>query len=359
MMSISTTTVSAQQAQPQPQSTPRVLVYTATAGFRHDSIPTAIQVLGNIAGQYGVEFVFSEDRSLFTNETLSGFDGVMFVSNSDEVLDAPGQAALQTFFQSGGVYTGVHAASACLFQDNNYLQAVGAYFDYHPQLQQATFERLNSTFPATANVPDRWTFVEEVYHFRSDPRSEGAVVIMTVDESSYNNDGTSTGNYPPEGSPHPIAWYIDSPNSAQPLLDSVTKAGRSFYTSLGHTNETWQNSTFQGHVMEGLLWALGGASTRAYGVGLVGNGTASASATSTSSSPSSTASAGATGSGTAAVSSTGGVTGASASASGSSAPASSQSGSGAPGYGQLVFGKMAAVGLGMVGAVVLGTGMVL
>nr|XP_031860442.1 uncharacterized protein CI109_004052 [Kwoniella shandongensis]KAA5527514.1 hypothetical protein CI109_004052 [Kwoniella shandongensis] len=334
------------------QSTPRVLVYTATAGYRHDSIPTAIQVLGGVAGQYGVEFVFSEDKSQFTNETLSGFDGVMFISNSEEVLDATGQAALQTFFQSGGVYTGVHAASACLFQDNTYLQAVGAYFDYHPTLQTATFERLNNSFPATANVPDRWTFQEEVYNFRSDPRDQGAVVIMTVDESSYVNNATSTGNYPSQGTPHPIAWYIESPNSAQPLLPSAPKAGRSFYTSLGHTNETWQNTTFQGHVMEGLMWALGGASTKAYGVGLVGNGAASGGNATSSASAGSSASA--TGS-----SSASGTAGTSSSAAGTSAPASSNSASSAKGSGQMVSGKVAAIGVGMVGAVVFGMGMVL
>ncbi|WVQ72662.1 hypothetical protein IAR50_002221 [Cryptococcus sp. DSM 104548] len=267
------------------QSVPRVLVYTATAGYRHDSIPTAIEVLGENADKYGVQFVFSEDKGQFTNDTLSGFDGVMFVSNSDEVLDESGQAALQTFFQSGGVFTGVHGASACLFNDTNYEQAVGAFFDYHPTIQSATFERLNTTHPSVANVPDQWTFVEEVYHFRSDPRDNGAVVLMTVNESSYVDNGTSTGNYPSMGDPHPIAWYIESPLSAQPLAESVSRAGRSFYTSLGHLNSTWQDETFIGHVMEGLKWALDGASTKAYGAGIVGNGSAST----TSASPTSSA----------------------------------------------------------------------
>jgi hypothetical protein len=59
-------------------------------------------------------------------------------------------------------------------------------------LQQAflthqTFIPLNKSFPATANLPDRWSFVEEVYYFRSDPRSNGAVVVMTVDEGSYTS----------------------------------------------------------------------------------------------------------------------------------------------------------------------------
>jgi hypothetical protein len=76
---------------------------------------------------------------------------------------------------------------------------------------------------------------EEVYNFRSDPRENGATVILTVDTSSYtgesshfistsllhnsarvtstNSDaentdnGTSTGNYPSQGDPHPIGTY--------------------------------------------------------------------------------------------------------------------------------------------------------
>jgi type 1 glutamine amidotransferase len=107
---------------------------------------------------------------------------------------------------------------------------------------------------------------EEVYHFRSDPRSVGAVVLMTVDEDSYERElssslafplvgirqsqetdksslfdadtGSSTGNYPPMGDPHPIAWYQERGAA----VEDTSAAGRSFFTSLGHTNETWQVS---------------------------------------------------------------------------------------------------------------------
>lgn len=67
-----------------PLATPQVLVYTATAGYRHDSIPTAKAVLASKQAQAGVNFTFSEDKNMFNDNVLSGFDGVMFVSNSDE-----------------------------------------------------------------------------------------------------------------------------------------------------------------------------------------------------------------------------------------------------------------------------------
>lgn len=44
----------------QRQRSPKVLVFTKTVGFRHDSIPTAIEVLKSRAGDAGVEFSFTE-----------------------------------------------------------------------------------------------------------------------------------------------------------------------------------------------------------------------------------------------------------------------------------------------------------
>lgn len=43
-----------------PVHTPRVLVFTGTTGFRHDSIPTAIEVLGQNADRFGIAFNFTE-----------------------------------------------------------------------------------------------------------------------------------------------------------------------------------------------------------------------------------------------------------------------------------------------------------
>ncbi|KAI9634093.1 putative glycosyl-hydrolase [Dioszegia hungarica] len=313
-------------AQSQRQRTPRVLVYTATRGYRHDSIPTAIEVLGSRAADAGVQFSFTEDQGQFTDSNLAGFDCLMFVSNSDQVLDTSGEAALQNYFRSGGAYVGLHAASACLQQNTNYQQAVGAIFDYHPDLQPATFLRVNKTHPATANVPDEWRFTEEVYNFRSDPRNNGAQLLLSVNESSYTT------------------WFIESPQSAQPLNSGAPKAGRSFYTSLGHSNETWRNATFQSHVLGGLTWALDGASTRSYGVGLVGNNTGGAAQSGSSNSASRTASASASGG-----------TGAS---SGSIAPSGTASSSAAAGQSSRAAAEGRVRAGGTLGAVAVGAGAV-
>jgi hypothetical protein len=63
-------------------------------------------------------------------------------------LDTSGETALQNYFRSGGAYVGVHAASACLQQNTNYQQAVGAIFDYHPDLQPAVSSCLRTEDPS-------------------------------------------------------------------------------------------------------------------------------------------------------------------------------------------------------------------
>jgi hypothetical protein len=68
------------------------------------------------------------------------------------VLDTSGETALQNYFRSGGAYVGVHAASACLQQNTNYQQAVGAIFDYHPDLQPAVSSCLRTEDPSVEYV---------------------------------------------------------------------------------------------------------------------------------------------------------------------------------------------------------------
>jgi hypothetical protein len=133
---------------------PRVLVYTATEGYRHDSIPTAIEVLGQQGPNYNISFDFTEDRTKFTQDNLANYDGILFVSTSEEsesyayvhqpllmlllsVLDDSGKSAFQDWLQKGGVFAGAHSANACLYNTTFFRATVGALFDYHPDLQSA------------------------------------------------------------------------------------------------------------------------------------------------------------------------------------------------------------------------------
>ena len=51
-----------------------------------------------------------------------------------------------------------------------------------------TFTIVDGTHLSTEMLPERWTFVEEVYSFRSDPKDVGAKLLLSVDESSYTGE---------------------------------------------------------------------------------------------------------------------------------------------------------------------------
>ncbi|NED85217.1 ThuA domain-containing protein, partial [Streptomyces sp. SID11233] len=88
-----------------------VLVFSKTAGFRHDSIPTGIATFQELGGEHGFTVTATEDASAFTPENLAGYEAVVFLSTTGDVLDDTQQDALQAYVDDGGGFMGVHAAA--------------------------------------------------------------------------------------------------------------------------------------------------------------------------------------------------------------------------------------------------------
>lgn len=64
-------------------ATARALIYSATADYRHDSIPTAIQAMEAQASKYNIQFDNNENTT-FTDEALSVYDILVFLDNTAE-----------------------------------------------------------------------------------------------------------------------------------------------------------------------------------------------------------------------------------------------------------------------------------
>ncbi|KAF8969254.1 class I glutamine amidotransferase-like protein [Flammula alnicola] len=243
----------------------RILIYSATKGFRHDSIPTAIAALKAKEDSINATFDNTEDPSQFTDTILSNYDALVFLSTTGEVLDTAGKAAFQNYLNLGGTFVGIHSSSDTLRNTTFYTRELGSLFDYHANLQNFTVDVLDLSNPITSKLPAIWNVQDEAYNFESDPRDLGATVILAANESSYVDTGIRRFN---QGTPHPLAWFQE--HGAGVANGGV--AGRSFYTSLGHLNETWQDDLFMSHIFGGISWVLLGNTTRAYNSsGLVGN----------------------------------------------------------------------------------------
>ena len=106
----------------------RLLVFTKTAGYRHDSIPAAVAAISGLAARYRIAVEHSEDASLFRLDNLLRFKAVAFVNTTGDILDEEQQRAFEAFIGAGGGYLGVHSAADTEYDWPWYGELVGAWF---------------------------------------------------------------------------------------------------------------------------------------------------------------------------------------------------------------------------------------
>lgn len=222
---------------PQDPRSPRIIVFSKVTpdAYRHGSIETGTAALERLATDSGLEFEATEDAGAFTDANLAGFGAVVWLHTSGEVLDAGQQAAFRRFVSEGGGYVGIHAATCAMYDWGWYGDLAGTWFEHHPDIQPATVHVPDRDHPSTAHLPEVWRRTDEWYNFTRPPR-DGVRVLITVDESTYEGGRM--------GDPHPLAWCHGF------------EGGRSFYTAMGHTDESYAEEPFLDHILGGIRWAL-------------------------------------------------------------------------------------------------------
>lgn len=213
----------------------RVLVFSRTVGFRHDSIPVAVRTLVRLAESMGLAADATEDAGKFTPENLARYRVVIFASTTGNVLDATQQRAMEAFVRGGGGFVGVHAAADTGYDWPWYGALVGAYFQDHPPgLQHSRVQPERDGAPTAAP----WPVHDEFYNYDHNPRGQ-VQVIATLDERLYEGGRMGTD--------HPIAWH------------HAYDGGRAWYTGLGHTEAIFAQPEFLAQLRDGLAYASGRA----------------------------------------------------------------------------------------------------
>jgi type 1 glutamine amidotransferase len=214
----------------------RVLVFTRTTGFRHDSIPDGLAAVRRIAEESGLSVDATEDPAVFRDGNLGSYRAVVFLLTTGDVLDEGEQAAFERWIHAGSGFVGVHSATDTEYEWPFYGELVGTYFAGHPAVQPGVVRVEDRTHPATAALPAVWPRTDEWYDFRTNPR--GSVhVLATLDETSYAGGSM--------GADHPIAWCRE------------VSGARAFYTAGGHTRESYTEPLFVAHLSGGIRWAAG------------------------------------------------------------------------------------------------------
>jgi len=218
------------------EATRRVLVFSRTTGFRHDSIPDGIAAIRRLGARDGYDVDATEDPSRFQDGVLEAYDAVIFLMTTGDVLDTLQQAAFERYVRGGRGFVGVHSASDTEYDWPWYGELVGTYFAGHPAIQPATVRLSDRVHASTRPIADPWNRTDEWYNFRENPRAK-VHVLARLDESTYTG-GTMSGD-------HPISWcrFFDG--------------GRTWYTGMGHTRESYGEPDFLEHLAGGIRFAAG------------------------------------------------------------------------------------------------------
>lgn len=222
---------------------PRVLIFSLTKGFHHDAIPEGIAAIQKLGQENNFDVDTTTNPEMFTDSTLEKYSAVIFLSTTGDVLNYRQEAAFERYIQAGGGYVGVHAAADTEYDWGWYGRLVGGYFYDHPgihdtahNVQEGVLEVIDQTNNATKHLPKQWKRTDEFYSFKKFD-SANVHVLITIDENTYN--GGKRMGY------HPMTWFHEF------------DGGRSFYTALGHTKESYSEPEYLKLLLGGIQYAIG------------------------------------------------------------------------------------------------------
>lgn len=224
----------------------KVLIYTATTGFRHASIPAAASAIAAAATAAGLVPVLSPSDPTtmtapvpadFAPGALAPYGAIVLLATSGQPLGAPGTPQIQAlidFVEAGGGLVAIEDASHCYDSDfppvsAPYIALIGGDFNGHTGFGPGTCATVGS-HPTTVMLPPTFAVTDEVYYFK-----DVAADIQVVLECEN-----------PGAAPRPISWV------------RTQGAGRVFYTALGHADPSWTTGPLvPDHVLPALLWTMG------------------------------------------------------------------------------------------------------
>jgi len=247
----------------------RVLVYSATQGFRHDSIPigkVALEAMGEKTGAYTA--VVSDDPANFEREALEQFDAVILLSpTQDFFMPSKKQRDqfsnnewkeleerqvrlvdnLTNYVENGGGIMGIHAATDACYEQEEYGEMMGAYFESHPWTRNMKVTIVvedpdHATMRPVFGESPNFEIVDEIYKFRQEPYSRDRLRILL--------------HLDPERSDKPKREVDMDGDYAVAWVQSVGE-GRVFYSSIGHNKHIYKDPLMMKHYLAGIQFATG------------------------------------------------------------------------------------------------------
>ena len=230
-----------------------ILVIGQTKGFEHDSVTSgmvAIYTMGRESGLW--EATLRTDVELITKKDLGRnaknlgyFDAMVFVSTTGELdLDDTQKKDMMSFIKDDGKgFVGVHAALDTNYKWPEYGEMIGGWFDQHTWgTFQAPIITENSDFPAVRHFPKAFVKYDEIYQPKEWSRDK-VHVLLSLDPTKLNYEDNPRIHRTDHD--FAVAW------------DKMYGKGRVFYSTLGHTEESWSDPDIRKMYFEAIKWVLG------------------------------------------------------------------------------------------------------
>jgi type 1 glutamine amidotransferase len=230
-----------------------VLVVGQTKGFEHDSVSDGMAAIYNMGRETGLwEAVLRTDTELITKKdlkrnakTLDYFDALVFVSTTGELdLDDSQKKDMMSFIKDDGKgFVGIHAALDTNYKWPEYGEMIGGWFDEHPWSRfNAPIINEDPNFPAVHHFPRAFLKYDEIYQPKEWSR-EKVHVLLSLDPTKLNY--ANNPRIHRQDHDFAVAW------------DKMYGKGRVFYSTLGHTQESWSDPDIRKMYLEAIKWVLG------------------------------------------------------------------------------------------------------
>lgn len=235
-----------------PTDKPAILLFSKTTGFRHGaSIGASKPIIEALAKKNNWYVYETEEGGVFNNEQLAKFRTVIFNNSTGEVINGEQKRALEQYVENGGSLMGIHGAGDNSHHWDWYVKnLLGAEFSHHPinpQFQMADISLDPQKDSLFSSLPQKWSHSDEWYVFFENPRRKGFNIVYTIDGATINPSGNilfvTSKNFG-MGKDHPVAWY------------KQTGKGKTFYTSIGHSETAWQNENFVKLLENAIKWTI-------------------------------------------------------------------------------------------------------
>lgn len=220
----------------------KVLVYTRNhvtngKGFVHDNIQSSVDAIKKLGAENGFGMDVSADPAVFTPDNLKQYAAIVFSNANNEAFETQLQRdAFRRYIRAGGGFVGIHSCSGSEREWPWFWSMLGGKFRRHAKLQPFEVHVVDPANPATKDLPATFTWDDECYYM--DSPSANIHPLLVTDPAKL--DDPKKSEYP--GHAMPLAWCQEF------------EGGRTFYTSLGHKKEHYQNPILLKQILGGIIW---------------------------------------------------------------------------------------------------------